>query len=293
MKVLLVLSFVVTVLCWGRDGHRITAQIAADRLTSETQSVITHYIGQRTLASIAPDPDSYDHMAQGRWSGPLHYVNMIKGQAKFNWMEDCPDPPSCVVGAILNYTDIQTKEGDAGAFCESVLKLTIEPCALEFLTHFMGDIHQPLHVGYKSDRGGNEVKVEFFGKRTELHEVWDTLMIEKFCNGDWQSYVDILNKQIAAQPSNVTKWESVTDPVDMADGSYNWTRFDVYVFSDPLEDANASSEPKLSTWYYNHNLPIVSEQLIKGGLRLAVKLNTLFGAGSDIYNQLKTNGLIQ
>ena len=37
---------------------------------------------------------------------------------------------------------------------------------LFILFHLVGDIHQPLHVGYSSDKGGNEVQVQFNGHST-------------------------------------------------------------------------------------------------------------------------------
>ena len=43
--------------------------------------------------------------------------------------------------------------------------------ALYFLAHFIGDTHQPLHAGYAACRGGNDIEVTFFGKKTNLHEV--------------------------------------------------------------------------------------------------------------------------
>ena len=45
--------------------------------------------------------------------------------------------------------------------------------ALRFVVHIVGDLHQPLHVGKCCDRGGNDVKVTWFGKPTNLHAVWD------------------------------------------------------------------------------------------------------------------------
>ena len=50
--------------------------------------------------------------------------------------------------------------------------------ALKFLVHLIGDLHQPLHVGKKSDRGGNKIKVKWFGEETNLHQVWDSKMIQ-------------------------------------------------------------------------------------------------------------------
>jgi hypothetical protein len=50
--------------------------------------------------------------------------------------------------------------------------------ALRFLVHFIVDLHQPLHVGLASDRGGNAVSLQFRGRTTNLHRLWDTHAIE-------------------------------------------------------------------------------------------------------------------
>ena len=50
--------------------------------------------------------------------------------------------------------------------------------ALKFLVHFIVDIHQPLHVGLASDRGGNAIELRYNGERTNLHRFWDTHAIE-------------------------------------------------------------------------------------------------------------------
>lgn len=99
---------------------------------------------------------------------------MPKGSTHFSdSTADCPNQ-FCVLGAIKNFTT-QAKAlparqwpyyGDASL-----------PSAITFLIHFIGDIHQPLHIGWKEDRGGNSVKCTFFGKDTNLHSVWDSGMI--------------------------------------------------------------------------------------------------------------------
>ncbi len=48
---------------------------------------------------------------------------------------------------------------------------------MKFVVHFVADVHQPLHVGYAHDRGGNDVAVDFFRQPTNLHRVWDTLIL--------------------------------------------------------------------------------------------------------------------
>lgn len=97
-----------------------------------------------------------------RWSGPLHYVNGIG------------DHPSdhCVFG----------EEGWAGAPGHNLLSAVRNTTmwlaneydgaeeALKFLVHFMGDIHQPLHLTGR-DKGGNGMKVKFDGRTTSKHRL--------------------------------------------------------------------------------------------------------------------------
>jgi S1/P1 Nuclease len=50
--------------------------------------------------------------------------------------------------------------------------------ALRFVAHLVGDIHQPLHAGFAEDRGDNSVDVRFNGRKTNLHSLWDTGLVE-------------------------------------------------------------------------------------------------------------------
>lgn len=40
-----------------------------------------------------------------------------------------------------------------------------------FLAHFVGDVHQPLHVGFADDEGGNTVIIHWYRRKTNLHHV--------------------------------------------------------------------------------------------------------------------------
>ena len=64
--------------------------------------------------------------------------------------------------------------------------------ALRFLVHFVGDIHQPLHVGRRADRGGNSIPVTLFGQETNLHSVWDTGLVdsEKLSFSEFAAFID-------------------------------------------------------------------------------------------------------
>jgi len=158
-------NLVSTLPTWGKEGHQIVAQIGSDRLTAKATKVVKQFIGDKTLADIAPLPDNYDHSTEGKWSGPCHYCNLPRGATNFS-MKYCPD--FCVVKSIQNYTNILQNTWRKPTPCD--FSTGHEPCALEFLVHYVGDIHQPLHVGYGDDEGGNLVVVYWYDKKNRTSQ---------------------------------------------------------------------------------------------------------------------------
>src|SRR5260370_18950464 len=63
---------------------------------------------------------------------------------------------------------------------------------LKLLIHFVGDIHQPLHVGHREDLGGNRVKVMCFNTSTNLHAMWDEQLIN-FQQLSYTEYTKAIN----------------------------------------------------------------------------------------------------
>ena len=49
---------------------------------------------------------------------------------------------------------------------------------MKLLVHFVGDLHQPLHLGKKEDKGGNDIDILWFGKKSNLHRLWDSDIID-------------------------------------------------------------------------------------------------------------------
>eukprot|EP01087_Luapelamoeba_hula_P012604 TRINITY_DN351_c0_g1_i1.p1 TRINITY_DN351_c0_g1~~TRINITY_DN351_c0_g1_i1.p1 ORF type:complete len:288 (-),score=31.80 TRINITY_DN351_c0_g1_i1:26-889(-) len=257
---------------WGAEGHEAIAQVASTRLTPAAAKAVQWYLGSQTMEQVAPIPDTYDHTAQGKWSGPLHYVNMIAGSTSYSSV-DCPNPPGCVVGAIGNYTQRLSAAGPNGRQC--AYGQTVEPCALIFLIHFVGDVHQPLHVGWGADEGGNRVRVKFFDTYTNLHTVWDDMIIERWVREESDLAADLI-QLIASSPSQVQQYLSVTDPAAWANESFQLVRNDVYNFVPSNFNATLAKDPELGTWYYNQNLPVVKQRLMAAAVRLAALLNKIF-----------------
>lgn len=158
--------------------------------------------------------------------------------------------------------------------------------ALKFLMHFIGDLHQPLHVEAKL-RGGNELHVCFdnhCAKTMNLHSVWDTEIPHKI-NGLKQKPKHNDEKEpavkwaaklfqsqglrpIQAECSDTKKpskcpmiWATETNRLNCD-----------FVFKkgvEWLENNNLGGE------YYDEAAPVVEAQILKAGIRLAGWLNAL------------------
>jgi len=252
--------FVGSSMAWSTEGHQIVGQIADDYLTTKTRQSITPLLNGKTLAAIAPLPDSYRSTSQGSWTAPCHYVDFPDGATAYK-SSYCGT--YCVVESIYNYTNILTKTPKVCNYTSGA-----EPCALEFLTHYVGDIHQPLHAGYESDLGGNTVDVYYYTSLTNLHSVWDYNIITQW-NSNMASAVTQLEKNITS--ALIKQIVATMDAADWATESYKYVEGSVYDFT-----TYKSGDPWLQDPYYNENLPVVQSQLTSAGIRLAQLINNIF-----------------
>jgi len=270
---LLVAALALTVLlpvvaAWGRIGHAAIANTAWELMETCARDKVYKYLpSNETMEGIASWADQYAESPAGNWSAHLHYVNMNAGQTQFEMSVDCVN--GCVVSAILNNTALIVSQD----FLDSLLD---EPNALEFLVHFVGDVHQPLHVGWGSDRGGNDVNVTFFDKATELHAVWDTGMIMNY-NSDYYAWSEYLLEIIQNNQTLITQYTQMMDPSVWAQESFEYVLNDVYNFNpEESQEVDGSDTPYLGPHYYDHNLPIVTERLTAASIRLAALLTKVF-----------------
>ncbi|MFZ4107314.1 S1/P1 nuclease [Flavobacterium sp.] len=149
---------------WGEKGHEIVAQIAFKQLDKKTRKLILSYLDGMTIEQAANWMDdikkdhSYDKLK------PLHYVNFEKGESvKDSCCDNIIHSLNATINDLKHYKDFSKEE------------IKTKLC---FLFHLMGDLHQPLHVGYRSDKGGNSFQVNFNSKSTNLHGLLDYGIIE-------------------------------------------------------------------------------------------------------------------
>jgi hypothetical protein len=165
---LLTISFALV--SWGYKGHRITALIAENYLTSQAKAAVKDLLGNESLADVSTWADDVRNDPQYKNTASWHYLNLPLGLSyeKFG---------SVVYSQSIEnvLTAIQRCEG---TLSDEKTSKEQKREALKFLVHFIGDVHQPMHVSRAEDRGGNTIQVQFDGKGTNLHALWDSGLID-------------------------------------------------------------------------------------------------------------------
>ncbi len=248
---------------WGREGHRIVALIAADRLTPAARAQVADLLGPDVpgameAVSTWADEIRDERPETERW----HFVDIEISTAGYDAARDCPGG-NCVVAQIRK---------DERLVAEARLPSPARAEALRFLIHFVGDIHQPLHCADHHDRGGNEVRVMLGGEETNLHAVWDTAVVTAL--GDDPAAVSA-RLEARITPRQARAW-SRGGPADWANESFAIAKRAIY---GPLLDAEEEGKAiQLPDDYAVRERPLAAEQLEKAGVRLAMVLNMAFSA---------------
>lgn len=255
---------------WGQEGHSIVAEIADRRLDAATHDKVKTLLTSElpaalkdapvSLASIASWADDYrpTHDGTRNW----HFVDIPYDRDTYIALVDCAldaQYGDCIINAI-------DREKSILADCTKSVPDRVN--ALKFVVHFIGDLHQPLHATSridpetgKDDHGGNFVEVTFLGEKTNLHKVWDTLLIMHKVY-DWGEYVRRLETEWL--PGKDTAALQAGEPITWALAAHKAAHDVAY---------NYRPDHVLDEEYYRDSIPIVDQQLALAGVRLARVLN--------------------
>lgn len=236
---------------WGPIGHRVTGAIAEENLSGIARANVQLLLGTEDLAEAATWPDDQKSNPAEFWSktaSPWHYVTVKEGDA-YN-ASDAP-PEGDAITALTRFT-MTLRDPEAS--------LDDKRLALRFIVHIIGDLHQPLHAGGGNDRGGNDLKVTWFGRSSNLHSVWDSAMIEQR-SLSYSELAHWLSRSIT--PEKIIDW-SVRDPAV-------WMRESI-----ALRKTIYPTDPALSWDYAYQHRAELDGRLQRAGIRIAAYLNWVF-----------------
>lgn len=277
---LLVAAAPTQAVAWGGQGHRLIAELAYARLTPAARAEIDRLLAAGpahpvegcalvTFGDAATWPDCVRSKVPFTATAEEHYDNIpLFGRAPKR--SYCPNA-RCATEAIKRARRVLAdRRRPAGERLE----------ALAFLTHYIGDIHQPLHAAGNNDRGGNDVKVIYLGVATytfngrenqnTLHGVWDTPLLSAALRGDGSGKAEI----VALADAQGRQWRGFA-PDRWAAASHA-IAVDVAYGALPVRPApnvSPSAPVEISQTYVDAATPIVREQVAKAAVRTADVLN--------------------
>ena len=251
--ILLGLSLLIvrSALAWGQTGHDVTAYIAECHLTPAAAKKIDKVLDGHSPVYYANWLDNASHTPDYAYTKTWHYLNVDEGKT----LETMPaNPKGDVLKAV---TEIVAKLKAGGLTHEE------EALQLKMLIHLVGDMHCPMHLGRSTDLGGNKRPVRYFGRSTNLHSVWDTSLVESAHNWgytEWRQQIDRVSQAEAEAIAAGTPAEWAAETCGVCQQVYEATP----------EGANLSYD------YVAAQTPVVEQQFLRGGLRLARLLNEIY-----------------
>ncbi|KAH6589147.1 hypothetical protein BASA61_005710 [Batrachochytrium salamandrivorans] len=159
-------------MAWGMQAHEVIGMAATELLKPKAVLLMRRFIPGNTLAEVSSWADDVKATKQYAFTKDFHYIKTKDDPSRkcsFNDKRDCPDG-KCLAGAIAEYTSVF--QG-----FKKKPKREVED-AFKFLTHFIGDISQPLHVS-GHDNGGHNTQVRYGDITTSLHFVLDHYIPEQ------------------------------------------------------------------------------------------------------------------
>ena len=245
------LGLTLSLSAYDAVGHRIVADIAYDNLTDKARSQVDKVLGKRGIVYEATWADEVRSDNKYAYSYQWHYQDLDDNMSTADLQKLLKNPKA---------------EGEHLFFALDTLTTRLkrdktDAEALKFLVHCVGDLHQPLHLGRKDDKGGNKVDMNWFGRKTNLHAVWDGSLIEseKMSYSEFSRYLQDKFEPRKAEIKKCNISQSVEAVYAVRNLIYKYDTSDtsnyhyVYFFADKRD-----------------------EMLYRGGIQLANILNAIY-----------------
>jgi hypothetical protein len=241
-------------LAWGRMAHRASTRLAETRLTVKARVQIRELLepGESLAdASTWADENSQNIPGSSAW----HFVNVPISAASYS-SRDCHD--NCVVSRFDEFRRI---------LADPHAPKPRRRMALRFVVHLVEDAHQPMHVGDRRDRGGNNLQLQFFHDEfTNLHQVWDSGLLRNGYRNERELVDDLID--MARKPESrgwmtgrIEDW--VNESLEAARQAYRI----------PGSKELLYSGMRIGRDYQEANLPLALQRLSQAGVRLSLVLN--------------------
>jgi nuclease S1 len=251
-------------MAWGADGHRAVAAIAIKLLPPDKAQAAENLLNNSDVDRGFVDAASYaDEVIRERDHAgvfsPWHFVDWPADAAAYS---DSFCKPDCIVNELPKQIEAMRTSTNTEA----------KALVMSWVIHLMGDLHQPMHVTDRGDRGGNEFKVTYNGRtrcresnstgteaKVELHSVWDSCLVFTLESGrTFDKLADALRGNLTTYKGHPATSGTMMD----------WMKETHQAGIDTAYDGLSNGDD-LAGVYIQHALPVVQQQLLNAGIRLA------------------------
>jgi hypothetical protein len=242
---------------WDGPAHETACVRAWNEMGAPARAAVGELLDVATAESFARTCTwADDILPQRPETAAWHRMVIPKNTRAIDLARDCPQPASCLVDQVERQREIVA----------SARRKTERAEALKFLSHLMADLHQPLHIAFAEDRGGADISITFLGQATNLHALWDGLLL-KAPDPPSHGYTPFLKE--LTDRYNRERWSAGT-PAD-------WAQETLWVMrAPPTGYVGNPGGLVFDELYVRQNYLVATEQLERAGVRLALVLNRLF-----------------
>ncbi|RAJ78989.1 S1/P1 nuclease [Chitinophaga dinghuensis] len=254
VSLLAVLSVLLT--SWGNVGHQTVGKIAEAHLSKKAKAAVQDLLGDKSLADVASWADDVRNQDEFKETAPWHFLNLPLGLDRQTFDTQVQSLAEQNVFSAL--TQLEKELTDPATPREKKI------AALKFIVHFVGDLHQPMHISRKEDKGGNTIQLNYEGKGTNLHSLWDSKLIAT----QGLNYEQFASKLERVRPAKIKKWQR--DPM------MQWLWESYQISSQLYAEVDAMKGRSIGKEYYEQHIPVINERIQQAGIRLAGVLNDTF-----------------
>lgn len=273
---------------WGQGGHYTVCEIGYLNLTPAARAEVDRLVALDGRFASFTETCTFPDNPVSRASE--HYSNYLRSERRIR--PGCPGGRPCVLGAI---------ESDLAILRSAASDDSAKATAILYIGHWYGDLHQPLHISFADDRGGNSVKAPGPCSGTyeaSLHSVWDTCVVERRIFGPGTDRLARARAAARILAAPITKrqrrnWVR-SQPWQWAGESYKVTlagrtgycvrKAGACWYSDSAQAFAEGAAPRVlpvDEAYLDRARPIVETRLRRAGIRLADALNRTFDPSFD------------
>ncbi len=253
---ILAVGLCLILLSWGYTGHRTIGLITENHLNPTAKTAVKDLLGDTSIGDACTWADDARKEPQFANTANWHFLNLPVGlnYADFKHYIDTLKTEN-VYTALIN---AEKQLADKNSSKQQKVH------ALKFMMHFVGDLHQPMHISREEDKGGNTIQVNYNDKGTNLHSLWDTRMLEK----EGLTYTQLAAKFDTISEADIKQWQS--DPIIL----WMW---ESYQISTALYAEIEQMDKKvIDDTYYQKHMPTVQKRMQQSAIRLAGLLNKIY-----------------